>query len=113
MVSGFLTGHHEHGNPTMAVVPMSVMPMVMAWFVCFVVTTSQQDEAIVNALKNKSISPSRLVRTTCLNKALSQHTRVEMSKRPQKIHSVHQNMSNLSRRPIGGAGDPQEHRQLL
>ena len=40
------------------------MPLVITWFVCFFVTTSQKDEAIVNALKIKSISPSRLVRTT-------------------------------------------------
>ena len=44
-----------HGNQTIAVVPISVMPMVMAWFVCFVVTTSQKDEAIVNALKKENL----------------------------------------------------------
>ena len=102
-----------HGNHTIAVVPMSVMPMVMAWFVCFVVTTSQKDEEMVNALKNESISSSRRVRTSYLNKALSQHTRVEMSQRLQKHTPAVPINVFLSRRPIGGTGDPLEHRQLL
>ena len=44
-----------HGNHTIAVVPISVMPLVMAWFVCYVVTTSQKDAAVVNALKKESL----------------------------------------------------------
>ena len=97
----------------MAVVPMSVMPMVMAWFVCFVVTTSQKDEAIVNALKNKKHVPFETCQNHLPEQGLeSTHTCGDEQKTTKNTLGAPKHVY-LSRRPIGGAGDPLEHRQLL